>query len=86
MFNVLKMSGLKGVTAMSIGNGSADRLLVTDLRVSNITLGGDIKFPNDKSLLLYIKDISDKIVNLTKENNELKLKLKEIQDKLETIE
>ncbi len=73
------MSGLKGVKSMSMGNGSADCLNVTDLRIGNAKLGGDITFSNNKSLLKILNDFSVEIKKLNEEIKDLKQKVESFE-------
>lgn len=73
------MSGLKGVKTMSMGNGSADCLQVSNLKIGTASLGSDMTLSNGKSLNTILSNYSDEI-------HKLKLELKELKDKLDSLE
>lgn len=73
------MTSLKGVKAMSIGNGSAELLQVNELRVSNIKLGTDLTLSDNRSLMDLLKI-------LMKEVNRLSGEVKDLKEKLDNLE
>ena len=71
------MTSLKGVKAMSIGNGSADLLQVKDLRVSTVHLGKDLTLPDNRSLTDLLKKLMDEVTRLSN--------VKDLTEKLDSL-
>tara|TARA_B100000886_G_C20350240_1_gene460539 strand:+ start:484 stop:711 length:228 start_codon:yes stop_codon:yes gene_type:complete len=74
------MTSLKGVKAMSVGNGSADLFQISELRVSNVKLGFDLILPDNRSLVDLLRSLMKEVGNLSTEVKDLREKL----DNLET--
>ena len=70
---------LKGVKTMALGCGSAELLQVGSLKVTDVSLSGDLKLPNNQSLIELLNEMRD-------ENLKLKEEVKQLKEKVDSFE
>ena len=72
---------LKGSKTLSVGNGSADSMLIKDLAITNGLLHHDMKLKSlgNVGLVSLLSEMNQKIDSLTKSHDDMKQKLDSIE-------